>query len=68
LRVLSSASSEDAIWRRAFSFSFGATPSSMSIMMASQPSASALSIMRCLSPGTNIQERRRVRRSLILKS
>ena len=33
----------------------------MSIMMASTVRASDFSIMRCLSPGTNIQERRRVR-------
>ena len=51
-------SSEAAIWMRAFSFSAGATPSSMSIMIASTLSVSALSIMRWRSPGTNIQERR----------
>ena len=42
---------------RAVSFSLGATPSSMSSMMASALSPRALSIIFCLWPGTNIQDR-----------
>ena len=42
---------------RAASFSLGATPSSMSSMIASALRPSALSIIFCRCPGTNIHER-----------